>query len=330
MIELLWPWVWLLLPLPYFIRRLISATQQQETVLIVPFFSRLKNIDQRKQDAVITSSTYLLWLALCIWLLLLTAASRPQWMGEPMLVSSSARDVMMAVDISGSMERPDLTLNNEPATRLDVIKHIVGEFVEQRKGDRLGLILFGTNAYLQAPLTFDLDTVNTLLNESQIGMAGEHTAIGDAIGLAIKRLIKQPDAQRVLILLSDGGDNASEVSPAQAAELAAQEHIKIYTVGVGASEMVVRNFIFQQTVNPSKDLDENTLKLIAEKTGGQYFRAQSTDELQAIYNKIAELEPVKQDEQVYRPQISLLHYPLALAFALSLLMAFLLRKGSAI
>jgi Ca-activated chloride channel family protein len=227
------------------------------------------------------------------------------------------------------MKRPDLTLNGEHVDRLTVIKHIVSEFVKQRKGDRLGLILFGTKAYLQAPLTFDVDTVNTLLDESQIGMAGEATAIGDAIGLAIKRLIKQPNAQRVLILLSDGGDTASEVKPEQAAELAAKEHIKIYTIGVGASEMVVQNFIFKQSINPSQDLDEETLKQIAEKTGGQYYRAESTNELQQIYNTIAALEPVKQDDQVFRPQISLLHYPLALAFLLSTLMIFVLRRGTA-
>jgi Ca-activated chloride channel family protein len=328
MIEFLWPWVWFLLPLPYFIRRFAPVTQKQELALIVPFFARIKTIEHQQRDTQFTSSKTALWLAVLIWLLLLTAASRPQWVGEAISMPASARDIMMAVDISGSMQRPDLKLNNKPATRLDVIKHIVGNFVEQRKGDRLGLILFGTRAYLQAPLTFDLTTVNTLLDEAQIGMAGDATAIGDAIGLAIKRLIKQPDAQRVLILLSDGGDNVSEVKPEQAAELAAQEHIKIYTVGVGASEMVVRNFIFQQTVNPSQDLDEGTLRLIADKTGGHYFRAQSAEELQQIYSTIAQLEPIKQDSQVYRPQISLLHYPLALAFLLSLVMAWLWRKGA--
>lgn len=327
MIEFIWPWVWWLLPLPFLIRRFAPAAQQQDLALIVPFFSRIKNIKHTQRDVSFSSSQVPLWLAVVIWLLLLTAASRPQWMGEPVKVSTSARDVMMAVDISGSMQKQDLVLNNEPADRLQVIKHIVSEFVKQRKGDRLGLILFGTHAYLQAPLTFDVDTVNTLLNEAQIGMAGEATAIGDAIGLAIKRLIKQPDAQRVLILLSDGGDTASEVKPEQAAELAAKEHIKIYTIGVGASEMIVQHFIFKQKINPSQDLDEATLKLIADKTGGQYYRAQSTDELQKIYNTIAALEPVKQDDQIYRPQISLLHYPLALAFVLSTLMAWVLRKG---
>lgn len=327
MIEFIWPWVWWLLPLPFLIRRFAPAAQQQDLALIVPFFSRIKNIKHTQREVSFSSSQAPLWLAVVIWLLLLTAASRPQWMGDPVKVSTSARDVMMAVDISGSMQKQDLVLNNEPADRLQVIKHIVSEFVKQRKGDRLGLILFGTHAYLQAPLTFDVDTVNTLLNEAQIGMAGEATAIGDAIGLAIKRLIKQPDAQRVLILLSDGGDTASEVKPEQAAELAAKEHIKIYTIGVGASEMIVQNFIFKQKINPSQDLDEATLKLIADKTGGQYYRAQSTDELQKIYNTIAALEPVKQDDQIYRPQISLLHYPLALAFVLSALMAWVLRKG---
>lgn len=327
MIEFVWPWVWLLLPLPFLVRRFTSIAPQRETALIVPFFDRISSISNQGLSIPVNTKRLPMWLAISIWLLLLTAASRPQWMGEPVPLTTSARDVMMAVDISGSMERPDLKLENKPVTRLAVVKHIVGQFINQRKGDRLGLILFGSNAYLQAPLTFDLSTVNTLLEESQIGMAGEHTAIGDAIGLAIKRLTQQPSAQRVLILLSDGGDNASQVKPAQAAELAAKEHIKIYTVGVGASEMIIDGLLFDRKVNPSPDLDEGTLKMIAQTTGGQYFRAQSTEELAQIYKKIAELEPVKQDDQIYRPQISLLHYPLFLAFLLSLVMAYGWRRG---
>ena len=156
MIELLWPWVWVLLPLPYFIYRLMPAAKRPEVALIAPFFERIKTIYTSDVQSTLFAQRTIISMVSVIWILLLAAASRPQWVGDATAVPTSARDVMLAVDISGSMEMPDLTLDDKPVTRLQVIKHIVGEFVQQRKGDRLGLILFGTQAYLQAPLTFDL------------------------------------------------------------------------------------------------------------------------------------------------------------------------------
>jgi Ca-activated chloride channel family protein len=215
------------------------------------------------------------------------------------------------------MEVQDFILNKRPVDRLTAIKWVASDFINRRVGDRLGLILFGTQAYLQTPLTFDRKTVMTLLDESAIGLAGDNTAIGDAIGLAIKRLKNQPANSRVLILLTDGANTAGEVSPLKAAELAAANHLKIYTIGVGADEMIVRSFFGSRKVNPSADLDENALVKIAESTGGRYFRARNTDELNNIYMLLDQLEPVEKDKQFFRPRTDLFYWPLALALALA-------------
>ena len=187
----------------------------------------------------------------------------------------------------------------------------------------MGLILFGDNAYLQVPLTFDRKTVQVLLDEAFIGMAGESTAIGDAIGLAVKRLRKNPSEQKVLILLTDGANTSGVVTPLKAAELAAGEGLKIYTIGIGADEMIVRSFFGNRRVNPSRDLDEDTLRAIADKTGGRYFRARDAEELSKIYGLLDQLEPIEKDQQYFRPRKALYIWPLAGALTLSLLLCFL-------
>ena len=220
---------------------------------------------------------------------------------------------MLAVDISGSMGTEDLQLGGQLVNRLTVVKKVVGEFIEARDGDRVGLILFGTNAYLQAPLTFDLPTVDRLLIEAPVGIAGGKTAIGDAIGLAVKRLRQRPDGDRVVVLLTDGANNVGEVAPIKAAELAAQDGIRIYTVGVGADEMRLPSLLGvfgSRVVNPSAELDEDTLTDIATTTGGRYFRAQNTAKLIEIYDLIDELEPIEQEAETYRPIAVLYHWPL--------------------
>ena len=201
------------------------------------------------------------------------------------------------------------------------------DFINRRVGDRVGLILFGTQAYLQTPLTFDRKTVQTLLDESAIGLAGDNTAIGDAIGLAVKRLKNQPANSRVLILLTDGANTAGEISPLKAAELAAANQLKIYTIGVGADEMIVRSFFGNRKVNPSRDLDENTLVKVAESTGGRYFRARNADELNNIYMLLDQLEPVEKDKQYFRPRSELYYWPLSLALALVAIDLLVSREG---
>jgi Ca-activated chloride channel homolog len=181
------------------------------------------------------------------------------------------------------------------------------------------VILFGTQAYLHVPLTFDRKTVETLLNESFIGITEDEpqTSIGDAIGLAVKRLQDEKNESRVLILLTDGANTAGELSPLKAAEIAAQHHLKIYTIGIGADEMLVRSLFGTRRVNPSADLDEKTLKAIADITGGRYFRARNTEELNQIYFILDQLEPVEKDKQFFRPKSDLFYWPLAMSLALT-------------
>ena len=315
MIHFEWPWLLLTLPLPLAVRWLLSAkVSAEQAALKVPF---LDDFSDTETQSVTQPNKLPLLLASIAWVLLVIACTRPQWLGEPIEQAVSGRDLMMAVDLSGSMEVQDFFINKRAVDRLTAIKYVATDFINRRVGDRIGLILFGTQAYLQTPLTFDRKTVMTLLNESAIGLAGDNTAIGDAIGLAIKRLKNQPDNSRVLILLTDGANTAGEVTPLKAAELAEANHLKIYTIGVGADEMIVRSFFGSRKVNPSADLDENTLVKIAENTGGRYFRARNADELNNIYMLLDKLEPVEKDKQFFRPRSELYYWPLALALLLT-------------
>lgn len=320
MLEFSWPWVFALAPLPLLIYWLAPRRERNDVAVQVPFYQLLAQ--SRSSSAGDLHSRWLQkGILLLIWVGCIIAAARPQWVGEPVNLPATGRDLMLAVDISGSMEIPDMTLQGRNLQRIDVIKYVVGDFVERRQSDRLGLILFGSQAYLQAPLTFDRETVQKLLHEARIGFAGQQTAIGDAIGLAIKRLRDRPTDSRVLILLTDGANTAGEVEPRQAADLAKLAGIRIYTIGVGADEMVQQTIFGRRTVNPSADLDEGTLRYIAEQTGGHYFRARNPQELVEIYNELDKLEPIEQDDATFRPVSALFHWPLALSLVLSLLLA---------
>jgi Ca-activated chloride channel family protein len=319
MIHFEWPWLLAALPLPLLIRWLVPANAPiDQAALKVPFLDDFSDAETR---AVSQDQRWPLLLAVIAWLLLVIACTRPQWLGEPIEQAVSGRDLMLAVDLSGSMEEQDFIINKQPVDRLTAAKMVASDFIKRRVGDRVGLILFGTQAYLQTPLTFDRKTVMTLLNESAIGLAGENTAIGDAIGLAVKRLKDQQANSRVLVLMTDGANTAGEVSPLKAAELAAANHLKIYTIGIGADEMIVRSFFGNRKINPSVDLDEKTLRKIAESTGGDYYRARNTDELNNIYMRLDELEPVEKDKQYFRPRSELYYWPLSLALALAAFIA---------
>ena len=314
MIHFEWPLLLLVLPLPLLIRWLFPAEiPVEESALKVPFLS---DFSEAKTQVVSQAQQWPLLLATIAWCLLVIAAGRPQWLGEPIEQAVSGRDLMLAVDLSASMEEQDFFINKQAVDRLTAIKVVATDFINRRVGDRVGLVLFGTNAYLQTPLTFDRKTVQTLLNEAVIGLAGENTAIGDAIGLAVKRLKSQPSDSRVLILLTDGANTAGEITPIKAAELAKDNQLKIYTIGVGADEMIVRSFFGNRKVNPSRDLDENTLVKVAESTGGKYFRARNSDELNNIYMLLDQLEPIEKDKQYFRPHSELYPWPLGLALVL--------------
>ncbi|XOV89425.1 MAG: VWA domain-containing protein [Pseudomonadota bacterium] len=319
MIEFLWPWAGAFVLLPLLTYFLLPRARRQDAALYVPFYGMVagytSQIRQEQRSNIRRALLVIGWLALVL------ACMRPQYVGDPIELPTTGRDLMLAVDISGSMGTEDMVQGGRKATRLDVVKAVVGDFVERRKGDRLGLILFGTQAYLQTPLTFDRITVRTLLTETPLGIAGGKTAVGDAIGLAVKRLQTRPADSRVLILLTDGRNNVGAVSPLQAAQIAAQQGVKIYTIGFGSDEMQVPGLLFNRTINPSAELDERTLTEIARLTGGIYQRARDASELEGIYQKLDELEPIEQAAETYRPTRALFVWPLAFAMLLSLFSA---------
>ena len=318
MFEFAWPWVFALLPLPWVMRLILPAADSGEPALKVSFLGDLEGLARRRARINLPG-----WRQqapfVVLWLLLLTAAARPEWLGEPLPIAASGRDLLVAVDVSGSMDFPDMQWQDEDVSRLSLVKHLLGDFLESREGDRVGLILFGSQAYLQAPLTFDRRTVRTWLDEARIGIAGKNTAIGDAIGLALKRLRQRPAQSRVLILVTDGANNGGEIDPLTAARLAAEEGVKIYPIGIGAKPEQTGT-LGMLGLNPSLDLDEPALKAIAQTTGGQYFRAHDGAELQAIKQTLDQLEPVAQQPTQARPTQALYSGPLALALFLSLLL----------
>ena len=320
MIEWLWPLAFLLTPAPILVRWLIKASRKKQPALTVPSLEGFSGLSSNESFSATLSTVKLiiLWLA---WILLIAAVARPQWVGEMGSLPTTGRDLMLAIDISGSMATEDMQVNNDYVDRLSVVKAVISQFLDARKGDRVGLVLFGTNAYVQAPLTFDLKSVKKLMIEAPVGIAGGKTAIGDAIGLTVKRLRERQNEEKVVILLTDGANNVGEIPPIKAAELASVDGIKIYTIGVGAEEMRVPSLfgsLAGRTTNPSADLDEETLSKIAEATQGRYFRAKDTNTLAQIYELIDQLEPIEQEPETYRPFQVLYYWPLGISLCLFL------------
>jgi Ca-activated chloride channel family protein len=316
MLEWQWPWLFVLLPAPWLVARLLPpAPLSGGSALDLPL--ALRGMDAAAGAA--PASGWKRLIALCAWALLLTAAARPQWVGDIESLPRTGRDLLLAVDASGSMSTEDMTLGGRALSRYAVVKIVGGDFIRRRAGDRIGLIVFGSQAYLLTPLTFDRETVLKQLDESAVGLPGRETAIGDAVGLAVKRLRERPQNQRVLILLTDGVNDAGELDPRKAIELAVAEHVKIYTIGVGAEAMRVDGFFGSQVVNPSADLDARMLTEMAQKTGGQFYRARNTDELAQIYREIDRQEPAEDAKQQYRPVDEVFYWPLSLAALLVML-----------
>jgi Ca-activated chloride channel family protein len=313
----------LALPLPWLIRKLTPpVVGTQDAGLRVPSFRGFAVLADRSEVEQLLNWRF--WIAVIAWALLVLAAARPERIGDELDVPVSGRNLMLAVDLSGSMDAKDFELGSRRVDRLTATKAVAGDFIGRREGDRIGLILFGERAYLQVPLTLDRETVNTLLLEAFIGLAGEKTAIGDAITLAVKRIHDQGSeaGEQVLILLTDGANTAGEIDPLKAAELAQQIGLRVYTIGIGAEQMVVSSITGgMRRVNPSADLDEETLTQIASLTGGQYFRAKDTAGLQDIYRILDEMEPVAEPEAGFRPVKSLYYWPLTGAFILAAFLA---------
>ncbi len=324
----LWVWMFALLPLPlvirYFSKKEGNDERALDGALNVPFFAQLQS--QVGNTKAQEKTSWVKWLLLSLaWILLVAALARPIFVGKEIPLPAEGRDLMLAIDLSGSMDERDLGTR---ANRLSVVKQAADDFISRRKGDRLGLILFSDRAYLQAPLTFDRQVVQSLLQEAQVGLTGQKTAIGDAIAVALKRLKDRPKNNkngekdsRVLVLLTDGANNAGVMHPLKAAQLAKKLGIKIYTIGVGGTGQIVNTPFGRQRIATS-DLDENTLTQIAQLTGGKYFRATNVQGLNEIYQDINKLEPVVGEPIFVRPEVALYYYPATAA--LLVLMLFML------
>ncbi|HET9049675.1 MAG TPA: VWA domain-containing protein [Chiayiivirga sp.] len=320
MFEFAWPMAFIGLALPFLVHILVPRARHQGGVALrVPFYGQWLGLAGATRGVGLRSR---LWLPAMAFALLCSAAARPQWLGDPQVPPRDGRDLMLAVDTSGSMAAEDMSVGGRRMDRLQAIKLVVGDFLKRRVGDRVGLILFGQNAYLVTPLTFDLNSVRHQLDTSVVGLAGRETAIGDAVGLAVKRLRDRPQDQRVLILLTDGANNAGALQPMQAAELAAANHVRVHTIAFGSDTQRGPFGLMM----PSAEMDEPTLEHIAERTGGRFFRARNTAELAGIYAELDRLEPVEQEGEAIRPRRELFMYPATAAMLLALL-ALALQSG---
>jgi Ca-activated chloride channel family protein len=303
MLEFDYIWIFAFLPLPILIRWLLPAYREQKEAVQAPFFEEIVELTGQtpSKGAVVLRRNWfqLLLMPLC-WILLVAALARPQWVEDPIVKIESSRDLLIAVDLSGSMETRDFTdAKGNKIDRLEAVKLVLDDFIARRKGDRVGLILFGTSAYPQVPFTLDHEIWLTLLHESQIKMAGPQTMMGDAIGLAIKLFNESESENRVLILLTDGNDTGSKVPPVRAAEIAAENGITVHTIGIGDPESA-----------GEEALDTDTMKKIAGEAGGSFFHAMDREELVKIYEQIDKLEPMEFESISFRPKLQLYHWPL--------------------
>lgn len=307
-----WPWAFALLPLPLLLRWILPAKKTASPALRVPFGERLQTVAASGNGLRAGGRNIALFLAAIAWVWLCVAAARPQQLGDAVAPPQSARSLMLAVDLSGSMGETDMELGGRPVDRLTAAKAVLADFLDRRAGDRVGLLVFGSRAYALAPLTFDRDSVRAQLRDSVVGLAGRETALGDAIGLAVKRLREQPPGQRVLVVLTDGVNTAGVLDPLKAAELARDEGVRVHTVGLGNGGGMLS--VFGLPVGGDDDIDEDGLKKIAGMTGGHYFRARDTSGLAGIYAELDKIEPVRQEGKKVRPRIE--RYPLPLTVAL--------------
>jgi Ca-activated chloride channel family protein len=299
MITILYPWALLALILPLVVHYVLPTSKNFSRGLKIYFFKdmvaqfgtidRLSNLGN--DNGIFRRWRF--WALIILYILIVISAMGISIVTKSTPINEAGRNILLAVDLSGSMQTPDMSLNGVNASRLDIVKRVALNFIQARKGDRIGLILFGTRPYLQTPLTFDRNVVADTLDDATIGIAGNQTAIGDAIALAVKQLEKYPESNRALVLLTDGGNDAGSFDPIDAAKIASKENIKIYTIGIGARSMQINTILGPRIINPSNDLDIVGLQKIANMTGGKFFRAEDGSQLQNIYSQINQLEPIK-------------------------------------
>ena len=312
MLTIAHPWLLLLLPLPWVMRRLLPTHHERKAAVRVPFMQQLSRLAglQPGSGVAVARRPLSQWLMLAaVWLFVVMAIARPQWLGEPIIRDTPMRDLLVAVDLSGSMEAEDFSDDEGNSTdRLTAVKQVLDEFFARRDGDRIGLILFGSAAFVQVPFTADIDVVRELLDEAQIRMLGPRTMLGDAMGLAINLFERSEVDERVLIILTDGNDTGSLVPPERAAEIARDNSVVVHAVAIGDPAAL-----------GEQALDEKTLENIASTTGGGYFHANDREELEAIYGHLDEINPRQVETQSYRPLTELYVWPLAAGMLVSLL-----------
>lgn len=317
---LAWPWMLAALPLPWVLRALLPPVRGGAgPALRVPWSAaRLARIAGGPSMAPrIRSRPWMAWLG---WALLCLAAARPMAWGEVVQPPQVARELLLAVDLSASMGERDMLVGNEVVDRLTAAKAVIADFLGRREGDRVGLLVFGRGAYVLAPATADLATVREQLLATEVALAGRETAIGDAIGLGVKRLQAQRGGERVLVLLTDGVNTAGALDPLKAAGIARDEGVRIHTIAFGGEGEALSVFGFRLPSGGS-EIDEATLAQIATMTGGRSFRARDTDALAGIYGEIDRIEPVEARGEAVRPRLERYHWPLALALACGMLAA---------
>jgi Ca-activated chloride channel family protein len=311
-LELAYPWALLALPLPLFAWWLLPPQRERVSALRIPFFEQIVAAagSEARAGAVVMRRRWLqMVVAVIVWLLLILGLAKPEWVGEPIVRTEAARDIMLAIDLSGSMEYRDFPgEDGEPVTRFDAVQRVVDRFVAARESDRIGLIVFGSKAYLQLPFTRDLDTARALVELMEVGMAGPQTALGDSIGLAIRSFESSEVDDRLLILLTDGNDTASTMTPINAADIAELNGVAIYTIGIGS---------VQATGEDRVDFD--VLDAIASRTGGDFFKAEDEAALDAVYRRIDATAVAEVRTQSWRPRESLVHWPAGIALLVALL-----------
>lgn len=311
--EKLWAVAFLLLPVV--IHFSMMAYHTPRAALRVSVFKQLVNLSgsQPGKGALILRRDLPQKLILLMsWLCIIAALAQPVWLGDVQLISKPSRDLMMAVDLSGSMEAEDFSFDNaDPVDRLTGVKSVINEFVTDREGDRLGLIVFGSSPYLQVPFTLDHELFSVLLAETQTRMAGPKTMLGDAVGLAVNHFSSSDSSRKVLLVLTDGNDSGSRVPPLDAAQVAADAGITLHTIAVGDLE-----------ASGEQEMDVDTLAAMSALTGGVFFRATSVDQLQQVYRSLDKLEPQQVDSDSFRPRQELFYWPLGGALLLQLLFQF--------
>ncbi|WP_171211450.1 VWA domain-containing protein [Ruegeria sp. HKCCA5426] len=305
------PWVFVLLPLPLVVFWFAPPHKEKVQATRIPFFRHIAaatGLEPKTGSSILGRTWLQSIIATLVWVLLVTALARPERLADPIVVEKSARDVVLALDISGSMDQRDFT--SEDGThkqRLAAVKDVLRDFIAARQGDRMALIIFGTRAFVQAPFTEDLNSLNGFLDQTEVGMAGPNTALGDAIGLGIRLFDSSEVDQRLMIVLSDGADTSSRMTPVNASAIAADKNVVIYTIGVG-----------DPNATGEDRVDLQALQDIAQTTGGQYFFADDEAALTQTYQQIDEQNPRVVETQSYRPRESLTHIPLLIVIAVIL------------